>query len=199
MSRPEMKHFLSIALFLLTVTLGIDAQAQWRVVDSYDQWGGGGKNEGEQLAVSEDTRSVNGTGKQVSLRVTETSSGCFSSADMADRTPINLFLVSGDRNGGINIPMQVNGIEQMASGFVGGDPVNFTGLSSGSKDDLPADRYGNFSESKASARAEQVSKWLAMASTFKIILPTREYGMLIYEFDMTGAREAIQTVCPSLF
>ena len=42
---------------------------------------------------------------------------------------------------------------------------------------------------------------LAKANTVKIILPTREdgtYSDLIYKFDMTGAREAIQTICPGL-
>ena len=196
MSRPEMKHFLSIALFLLTATLGIDAQAQWRVADSYNQWGE--KNEGEPIAVSQPARSVNGMGKRVYLQVNEIYLGCLSSVRMADKTPINQFLAS-DRNGFLSIPMKVNGKEEMGNGFVGVDePRDFANLASGSKDYIPADIYGNFSESAQIARYEQIVKWL-WRGTFKIILSTREYGRLIYEFDMTGSRIAILKACPDLF
>ncbi len=138
---------------------------------------------------------MNGLGERVYLKVQEIPRVGSSASLIADETPISRFLESVDRYFSLDIPMKVDGIEKSVTASICDTSILLFSINNF---DFPEISLSHYSKS-IHAGYGRVAKCLAQASTLSMILPTREYGRLIYEFDMTGSYKAIQTACPVLF
>ncbi len=181
-------------------------QTQWRVADAYDH-----RNEsmGKQIASSGWTHSENGTGKSMRLSVqSRNDAPCTSTIySRGGPPPADPELVpqGKDKKGFVqdNIfytPVQVNGNEREAYGVIYGMAPNTLVLKIGHPDDFYDWKITSESEFERLFNdiTYKFTRLLVEAETFKITLPTRDYGNLIYKFDMTGSHEAIRTVCSDI-
>ena len=165
-----------ICIFLVAISISSSAYGQWVAVEDEDKWG---EPTGNFNAESALVNSIDGLGYRLDLNVSYCENDedddkmgiVFSTKPMALKGGEVYNLPSG-RVTEYNIDVMVDGEEALWEAFFSNDSPRYLAFTNSRTADIWRD-----------------------ATEFKMILPTELWGNLVYEFDMTGSRKAINKAC----